>query len=234
MGGRCSVWEYLRIEVGTMGDYAALKEFHYRSGQAGGVKRVFAARYAGPGLGGSDARDGMVAGVIVEALPALGCALRSVALPGVFGGTGDRRMDAAKLNREMRTISRVIVHPVFRSTGLAVALVRHVLSRAETRYVEALAAMGRVNPFFERAGMRVFDRPALPETVRLVAALEAEGLRAMDLADYSRVTRTRFLDLELRRFCRTAGAWEEMVGEARGRLLSQPVYYVWSRGSAVG
>ena len=206
-----------------------LKEFHYRSGHAGGVKRVFAARYAGPGLGGSDAQRGMMAGVVVEALPALGCALRSVALPGVFG-TGDRRMDAAKLNREMRTISRVIVHPMFRSTGLAVALVRHVLERAETRYVEALAAMGRVNPFFERAGMRAFDRPALPEAVRLVAALEVERLRAVDLADLSRVKWTGFLERELRRFCRREGTWEEMIAEARGRLLSQPVYYVWGRG----
>ena len=228
MRERSSVWEHLRIEAGTMADYAVLKEFHYRSGRVGGVKRVFAARYAGPGLGGSDAECGMVAGMIVEALPALGCALRSVALPGVFG-TGDRRMDAAKLNREVRTISRVIVHPMFRGTGLAVALVRHVLERAETRYVEALAAMGRVNPFFERAGMRAFDRPALPEAVRLMAALEAEGLRAMDLADRSRVRRTAFLERELRRFCRKSTEWEEMLGEARGRLLSQPVYYVWAR-----
>lgn len=174
----------------------------------------------------------MVAGVLVEALPALGCALRRVALPGVFE-TGDRRMDAAKLNREMRTIARVIVHPVFRSTGLAVALVRHALERAETRYVEALAAMGRVNPFFERAGMRAFDRPALPEAVRLVAALEAEGLRAVDLADSSRVRRTEFLERELRRFCRKGGTWEERVGEARRRVLSQPVYYVWEGGAGV-
>ncbi|HUO08555.1 MAG TPA: hypothetical protein VM008_09675 [Phycisphaerae bacterium] len=224
---RCTLWNHLKIETGTQADYAALKEFHYRSGHPGGIKRVFVARYAGPGLGGSDATDGMLAGVLVESLPALGCALRSIALPGVFQ-TGDRSLDAAKLNRDMRTISRVIVHPMFRSVGLAVELVRYALVHAETPYVEALAAMGRVNPFFERAGMRAFDRPALGDVVRMVAALEREGLRAIDLADPGRVTRTPFLEAELRRFCRKSQTWEEMIAEARGRLLSQPVYYVWA------
>src|ERR1700743_2225459 len=97
---RSTVWNGIAIGPGTAADYAALKEFHYRSGRPGGVKRVFVARYSGPGLGGVDAASGMTAGVLVQSLPALGCALRSLALPGVFR-TGDRRMDAAKLNREM-------------------------------------------------------------------------------------------------------------------------------------
>src|SRR5271170_3214754 len=96
---RCTVWDHLRIGEGMTADYAAMKAFHYRSGRPGGVKRVFVAQYCGPGLGlesampravadggllGSANSGGMVAGVIVEALPSLGCALRSVALPGRF------------------------------------------------------------------------------------------------------------------------------------------------------
>ncbi len=194
------------------------------------MKRVFVARYFGPGLGGSAREVGMLAGVVVEALPALGCALRRVALPGRFE-TGDRSLDAGCLNREVRTIARVVVHPMFRSTGLAVGLVRRVLESAEVPYVEALAAMGRVHPFFERAGMRAFDRPPGREAVRLMAALEREGLRAVDLADGGRVGGSLFLDRELRRFAGGRGKDRgEWIAIARGRLLSRPVYYLWKKG----
>ena len=50
-------------------------------------------------------------------------------------------------------IGRLIVHPQFRSIGLSTWLVRTMCARATTRYVEAFAAMGRVHPFFTRAGM---------------------------------------------------------------------------------
>jgi ABC-type ATPase with predicted acetyltransferase domain len=127
----------------------------------------------------------------------------------------------------MRTISRVIVHPVFRSAGLAVRLVRHVLEHAETPYVEALAVMGRVHPFFKRAGMVEFDRPPLAGHVRMVAALEREGLLPMDLVDCGRVVVSDFLRGELRRFVGKEMSDLELVRVARGRILSQPLYYLW-------
>jgi GNAT superfamily N-acetyltransferase len=226
---RSTVWKHLHIQAGTLADYAALRDFHYRSGPPGAVKRIFVARYDGPGLGGDDAAHEMHAGVIVESLPSLGCSLRTLALPGRFH-CGNRSLDAASLNRDLRTISRVIVHPIFRSVGLAVKLVQHLLAHAETPYVEALAAMGRVHPFFERAGMHAFDRPALPGAVRLLAAMEQEGVRAMDLVDPDRLKLSPFLLAELRRFAGKKVATQELIAFARQRLLSQPVYYVWARG----
>jgi ABC-type ATPase with predicted acetyltransferase domain len=59
----------------------------------------------------------------------------------------------ARLNEEVECISRVIVHPTYRSCGLAVRLVRHALRTSPAAVVEALAVMGRVHPFFELAGM---------------------------------------------------------------------------------
>jgi N-acetylglutamate synthase-like GNAT family acetyltransferase len=47
----------------------------------------------------------------------------------------------------------VIVHPVFRATGLATRLVRRMIAECPTPYIEALATMGWVHPFFDRAGM---------------------------------------------------------------------------------
>ncbi len=144
-----TLWSHLSLHPGTLSDYTALQHFHYRPTNPATITRIFVAHYTGPGLGGHDATHGMTAGVIVESLPSLACTLRNIALPGRFH-TGNRSLDAALLNRDLRTISRVIVHPIFRSAGLAVELVRHLLQHATTPYVEALAAMARVHPFFTR------------------------------------------------------------------------------------
>ena len=53
-------------------------------GRPGGITRVLAAWYRGPGLAGPDAAVGLRAGVLVETLPPLGCALRSLALLARF------------------------------------------------------------------------------------------------------------------------------------------------------
>jgi ABC-type ATPase with predicted acetyltransferase domain len=58
------------------------------------------------------------------------------------------------INQNLRTISRVVVHPQFRGVGLGSELVRRILQECPTRYVETIAAMGKVHPFFEKAGMR--------------------------------------------------------------------------------
>jgi ABC-type ATPase with predicted acetyltransferase domain len=60
-------------------------------------------------------------------------------------------------NRSIRTISRVVVHPQFRSLGLSTVLVRKLIEYCPTRYVEAAAMMGHAHPFFARAGMHVIE-----------------------------------------------------------------------------
>jgi ABC-type ATPase with predicted acetyltransferase domain len=56
-------------------------------------------------------------------------------------------------NANLRTISRIIVHPQFRSLGLATKLIRCLCNECPTRYVEASAQMGRAHPLFSCAGM---------------------------------------------------------------------------------
>jgi len=144
-------------------DYQRLAAYHYRGGRPVGVTRVFVARHACETVG-----------VLVETRPVLNCLLRGAALGGRYDG-GDREVLAVLLNREVRTLARVIVEPRFRGIGLGVALVRHALAHAQTRYVEALAVMGQVQPFFEKAGMRGFERPMGVQAVRLLAAIEADA-----------------------------------------------------------
>ncbi|MCD6537013.1 hypothetical protein J7L18_00140 [Candidatus Bathyarchaeota archaeon] len=50
-------------------------------------------------------------------------------------------------------ISRVIIHPKYRSVGLGSRLVRETLPLVGRKYIETMAVMARYNPFFEKAGM---------------------------------------------------------------------------------
>ena len=61
-------------------------------------------------------------------------------------------------NAHVRTVSRVVVHPQFRSLGLAAELVRQLIELAPTRYVESSARMARFTRFLESAGMTCIAR----------------------------------------------------------------------------
>lgn len=70
---------------------------------------------------------------------------------GLSGWTYGRRLRFA--NDNIRTISRVIVHPSFRSLGLSTMLIRRLIETCPTPFIEALARMGRAHPLFDCAGM---------------------------------------------------------------------------------
>jgi GNAT superfamily N-acetyltransferase len=81
-----------------------------------------------------------------------------------FGLSRSYRENLRFANANLRTISRVVIHPQFRSIGMAAELVRQVIARCPTRYVEASARMGHFVRFFEHAGMtRVPAAPDAPE-----------------------------------------------------------------------
>jgi len=80
-----------------------------------------------------------------------------------------------ELNEEWSIISRVIVHPKYRTIGLGRRLVEETLPLCGRRHVELMAVMAQYNPFAERAGMRlVLRRDPDPSIVGAV-----EGLRGM-------------------------------------------------------
>lgn len=144
----CSVTKRIVIERGTRADYEALARFHYRGKPCAVFTRVWRAR---------DLATNSTAGVIVETMPCLRCTLRDTATRGRYR-YADPKKSARLANRDFRCIGRVIVHPAYRGIGLAVALVQTALKEAITPYVEAMAVMGRVHPFFELAGMKKWQR----------------------------------------------------------------------------
>lgn len=244
--------EELRIERGARGDYQQLASFHYKSGRPGAVTAVYrmvhrAPTVVGRFVGRSD--ETTIVGVLVRSLPSLCCQLRDRATSDRYRGMGVLAA-AAMVNREFRTISRVVILPQWRGIGLAVRLVRHALDDPETAYTEALAAMGRVHPFLERAGMVRYDRPPRPEYARLLDALDRLDFNTGSLASLRLVlvaleTKSandrRWIDSELRRWHRAAFrttkeriaamSLSELLAAARDRLLIQPVYYLYHHGS---
>ena len=137
----------LRLTPGRAADYRQLERFHYAHARPASFARVWTIRYwPAP----SPCGEGRLIAVAVLSCPPLRCAARERALAL---SPPDSRQLAPFVNRNLRTISRVVVHPQFRGIGLASLLIRAACALADTPMVEAIARMGAAHPLFERAGM---------------------------------------------------------------------------------
>jgi ABC-type ATPase with predicted acetyltransferase domain len=88
-------------------------------------------------------------GICVFAAPLKSLALRT----RYFGLTNPRgRVALAALNDQLWLLQRVVLHPTYRGAGLGAAFVKRSCELCPVPWIETLSAMGRVNPFFERAG----------------------------------------------------------------------------------
>jgi hypothetical protein len=134
----------LTLTPGNAQDYDILAPFHYLPRRPATWAAVWTVRFSGEAVA-----DRVVAvGVLSYPVPSCGARERFFGLPP------DRSQNLIFANENLRTISRVIVHPQFRALGLSKALVRCLCDHCPTRFVEAMAVMGRAHPFFERAGMK--------------------------------------------------------------------------------
>lgn len=181
-----SVTDAWPVEAGTMDDYALLAEHHYRASRPATASRVLVVRDPRPSAADRFLRrrpTGVAIAVLVESRPTLCCAARDVALRHRYGPPLSAAQRGDLVNRELRCISRIVVQPTYRGVGLAVRLVRHALDTAQTPFTEAIAAMGRVNPFFERAGMTRYPRPVQPNEARLLDAFRSVEITPDALVD---------------------------------------------------
>ena len=88
-------------------------------------------------------------GICVFAAPAASLSLRSK-----YFGLSDPRSPVAlaAINEHLWLLQRVVLHPTYRGAGIASAFVRRACGLCPVDWIETLSAMGRANPFFERAG----------------------------------------------------------------------------------
>jgi ABC-type lipoprotein export system ATPase subunit len=226
----------VRIGAGSPADVRALSRHHYRAGRVASPCRVL--RATGEG--------GRLLGVLVATHPTLNGAWRDWIWPGRYSA-GDKPARAARLNRELRRISRVIVDPRDRGRGVATRLVRAYLDDAPTPATEAVSAMGRLSPFWVSAGMTAYDPPPRPADDRLADMLVVVGVEAWELLDPARVDRLRMgRDRASALVRRELGIWAravassipkprrgwtdplELASLAGARLVAPPMAYGWS------
>ncbi|MEM3641076.1 MAG: hypothetical protein QXH37_04055 [Candidatus Bathyarchaeia archaeon] len=93
----CSLVKEIRIEEGTAADYNRLSVFHYRSSRLPAPRKIFTLK-----------RGEEICGVIVYSYPP----------PTIFGRNKVWKGSLSQLQKEVSTITRVIIHPKYRAIGL--------------------------------------------------------------------------------------------------------------------
>lgn len=230
---RCSVTKHMQIVRGDIDDYKGLERFHYRESQLGPYATIFALKGNGTGV--------KSVGVIVYTMPSARLELRKTATGNIFAGF-DKRTVLGLINKNIRCIGRVIIEPRFRGLGLASQLVRETMAKMDVPIIEAMAVMGAVNPFFERAGMKAYRGKRPVRVSRLLEALSLVGIEKEELIDAEIVQgklgelegdESEFIEDEIRKFLDKYGRRRYMqAGLERTRfvlskLTSRPVYYIW-------
>jgi len=231
----CSVCRRLQIIPGCLDDYKQLAHYHYRDSRLGPFERIFALKPVGGTI------NTRAVGVIVYSMPVPGLELRNVATDNFFAGF-DRSTQLALINKNIRCISRVIIEPRFRGLGLASRLVRQTMPKMNVPIIEAMAVMGLVNPFFEKAGMTAYTAKLPVRCILLIEAFSIVGIEDRELFDAEKVQRklaelggaqAEFIERQINSFLQSYGCRRNMqTGPKRMRyilskLTARPVYYIW-------
>ena len=221
----------LRILPGSKCDYSAFAAMHYRaSDELGFVDKVFVMREA-------FGREPL--GIVIYSHAPLELAMRNQATQGWFS------RNPRRVNRSLRILRRLVIHPDVRGCGLGHYLVRRTLPLVGTEFVECLASMGEFNPVFEKAGMkRIGQYPVSPRRSAALVALRAMGIEPNSREFVLHVCRNREVREIVARvvydwYRSTTGGGERRVARQAPELLAQtfrglvgarPVYYLWQRG----
>jgi hypothetical protein len=234
----CTVKKYLKIVEGTLADYKPLSRFHYRAGNVGAVAKVYKIIDTHP----LRSQIEPIVGIIIYTMPVLNVQMRNVATGGLFCKLG-RNAALDFVNANVRTIGRVVIEPRYRSLGLAHWLVEKTMPMLCVPYIEALAVMGKVNPFFQKAGMMKFEAAELMRSVKLKQAFSVVGIEEQDFVDIERTggklqalkpRGKAFIEKEIRDFLAAYGRRGRNMPDCEMRtefilskLSDRPVYYLW-------
>jgi len=149
---KCSLVKEMRVVKGSYQDWKTLAGFHYRSHRIAAPRKIFCLK-----------RDAELCGVIVYCYPPIACFGRRQVLP---------KMSIQEMNEKLSIISRVVVHPKYRTIGLGSKLIRETLAYAGTPFVEMVAVMARYNPFAEKAGMqKISEQPPSKKALAIAQVL---------------------------------------------------------------
>jgi GNAT superfamily N-acetyltransferase len=112
-----------------------------------------------------------------------------------FGLTNPRTaLGLRSLNERLWVLQRVVLHPTYRGAGIAAEFVRRACELCPVDWIETLTAMGRANPFFERAGfvrVGVIDKRAGNGGAYTRRKVKADAYRFSEPVYYVRDNRRR-------------------------------------------
>ncbi|MEE8169758.1 MAG: hypothetical protein V3T70_04355, partial [Phycisphaerae bacterium] len=225
-----SIRRRVHVEPGQVSDYRRFAPMHYRHRDVlGFVDKVFL-------LSEGAAREPL--GIAVLAHAPIELSLRHQATEGRFVRNG------ARLNRELRILRRLVMHPDVRGCGLGHWFVRQVLPQSGVRFVECLAAMGAVNPVFEKAGMTRIGRCPPPRgRLKLLQRMQSLELDPFSPDFIERIRRyprvRRLVESTIKHWhYATRGspkpnlrrrAPDMLAATFRQLLGDPPVYFLWDR-----
>jgi ABC-type ATPase with predicted acetyltransferase domain len=160
---QCSLLEEMVVEEGSYEDWKQIAGFHYRSHKVAFMQKIFVLK-----------RRDQVCGAVVFVHPMSAAPFRSSVL----------KVESMKeLNEKLTRLSRVVVHPKYRTIGASVKLLRESLPLCGKPFVEMIAVMARYNPFAEHAGMtRIGESQPNKSILGAVAELEKLGFTSYLLA----------------------------------------------------
>jgi hypothetical protein len=234
----CRITKGLDIMRGSLDDYHRLARYHYRENRLGPHAAIFAIR---PSKRLAARAGTKTIGVIVYRTPSPSVELRSLATDNFLKGF-DRKTQMTLLNKNVRCISRVIIEPRFRSLGLAGRLVRETMPKINVPIIEAMAVMGQINPFLEKAGMKPYIASRPVRCAQLIEAFSAVGIEEKELIDAVKVqrkleqlatTQAEFIERQIKHFLKAYGRRRDMQPSLRrtkyilSRLTTRAVYYIW-------
>lgn len=231
--------KYIKLQAADRADLEQLSGFHYCDKAVGPLSHLYKLIDDHP----QRRLSVPIVGIIAYGPPSANLAVRNKATGGFFSGF-PRAAGLEILNKHLRCIRRVIIEPRYRGLGLAARLVRDTLERVGTPIVEVVSILGRIHPFFQRAGMRSFEPDLDAKTERMIAALEAVGIDRDRLYDGESVHRTieslskpeqAFVISEMSTFIEKFGSKRSLehsigrTGFILSKLSTRPLYYLWSR-----
>jgi hypothetical protein len=240
----CTIKKYLKIVPGNIGDYKSLSRFHYRPCELGPIAAVYKILDTHP----TRQRSDPLAGIIIYSMPVCSIQLRNIATQGLFTKLGSSSVNMQLVNQNIRNISRVVIEPRYRALGLAYELVQQTMPMLKVPYIEAQAVMGKINPFFEKAGMMKYEAPESSNCAKLRQALSIIGVEEADMVDielvHSKLERLgvkakEFIENQIVSFLSKFGrriknlpANIKRTEYLIGKLSDRPVYYLW-RNAAI-
>ncbi|MGD0405093.1 MAG: hypothetical protein ABSB10_00370 [Candidatus Bathyarchaeia archaeon] len=137
-------------------------------------------------------------GVIVYSYPPPACYGRRLVLP---------RMSIQEMNKQLSIISRVVIHPKYRTIGLGATLIRETLPLAGTPYVEMIAVMAKYNPFAEKAGMQKIAKQQSADSISEVSKTLSNLGFDLQLLGSERYVRAKLESLNPKQMCQLKEAF---------------------------